>query len=505
MRRLSGALAQTDPLGQESKQMALRQIIIVGGGFSAASAAVQLVRKIADPLAVTIVEPSPLIGPGLAYSTDDPSFRLNAISSAHSIDVADPSHFTRWCDEQGLMTSDPEARIPNGEAFIRRRDFRRYLVETVQSHASQPNGSTISHVQSRADDLRIVDQAVEVSLDNGNKIFSDTAILAVGNPPLRQPDWSRGRAEGHPGLIADPLREGLDAIKREASVLVVGAGLTALDIVASLIARGHGGPIKAISRRGLRPQAQAPRILAPQADPPEPPVIPLDLLKGELPNYVTAQSLTALGLLRDMRRHTAETSADGLGWQAGFDAVSLPLSRIWPRLPLAEKRRVLRHLRPFYDAHRFRTPPMTDAAVQASEEAGQVSFRKAALESLDTQMDERLVANLRIADGQAISETFDAVINCTGFDTSRALKDNQILDRLLDRGMISPHPTGLGIVTDAENRVVSASATSISQIRAIGPITAGVFGDPLGVFFISAQIHRLIPGLARDLGVRLLS
>ncbi|WAT17006.1 FAD/NAD(P)-binding protein [Aurantiacibacter sp. MUD11] len=485
--------------------MARRQIIIVGGGFSGASAAVQLVRKIADPLAVTIVEPSPVIGPGLAYSTDDPSFRLNAISGVHSIDVADPGHFTRWCEDQGLMGSDPEARLPNGEAFIRRRDFRRYLAETVQSHALQPNGSTITHVRSRADDLHLMDEGVEVSLDNGNSIVSDAVILAVGNAPLRRPDWTKGGTEGHPGLIPDPLRRGLDTIKPDARVLVVGAGLTALDIIASLLARGHSGPIKAISRRGLRPQPQAPRIFAPQADPPEPPVVPLDLLEGELPDYAAAESLTALRLLRDMRRHAAETKADGLGWQAGFDAVSLPLSRIWPRLPVEEKRRVLRHLRPFYDAHRFRTPPMTDLAVQASEGSGQVSFRKAALDSLDTQPDEQLVANLRMADGQVIPETFDAVINCTGFDTSRAIRHNPILDSLHDQGMISPHPTGLGIVTDAENRVLAPGGASIPQIRAIGPITTGVFGDPLGVFFISAQIHRLIPGLARDLDVKLLS
>jgi uncharacterized NAD(P)/FAD-binding protein YdhS len=479
--------------------MMRRQILIVGGGFGGASAAVQMVRKISSPLAISVVEPSPLIGPGLAYSTDDPSFRLNAISSAHSIDVADPAHFTRWCEKQGLAESDPEARVPSGELFVRRRDFGRYLAETVQSHASRPNGSTIRHVRSKVSDVRISGQAVEVSLGSGRRITADMAILAVGNPPLQQPSWAEGKAAEHPGLVSEPLRKGLETMKRDAHVLVVGTGLTALDIIASLIARGHCGPITAISRRGLRPHPQSPRILAPPAHPPEPPIIPLDLLQNELPDYVSGESITALELLRGVRRHAAETRAAGLFWQTGLEAVSFPLSRIWPKLPLAEKRRALRHLRPYYDAHRFRTPPMTDAVVRERERVGQVTFRKAAVDRLEVREDNRLVAHLRTADGQCTSETFDAVVNCTGLDNNRALQQSPLLASLCDRGTIAPHPTGLGLIVDQENQVVTASGTSIPQLRAIGPLTAGVFGDPLGAFFISAQIHRVIPGLARQL------
>ncbi len=492
------------PRDQES-YMARRRIIIVGGGFGGASAAVQLARKIAEPLAITIVEPSHQIGPGLAYSTDDPTFRLNAISGPHSIDVADPGHFTRWCAAKGLAQSDPEARIANGELFVRRRDFRDYLVETVRAHLSQENGSTITHVRDRASDISVDEQGVAVSLEGGRRIAADMAFLAVGNPPLRQPAWASGAAAGHPGLFAEPLRTSFDSVERDAKVLVVGAGLTALDIVASLLARGHRGSITAISRRGLRPEPQAPRVLAPPADPPQPPVIPLDLLEGELPAYATGEPLSALDLFRGMRRHAAETDATELGWQAAFDAVTLPLSRIWPNLPLPEKQRALRHLRAYYDAHRFRTPPMTDAMVRAREATGQVIFRKASIERLDVDDQRRLVAWLQTPDTGHTREAFDAVINCTGFDNGRALQGNSLLARLQRRGMIAPHPTGLGIEVDMQNRIITASGESIAQIRAIGPMTAGVFGDPLGVFFISAQVHRLIPGLAEQFGLTLTS
>lgn len=483
--------------------MALCRIIIIGGGFSGASAAVQLARKIADPIAIKVIEPAAELGAGLAYSTDDPVHRLNAITAAHSIDVADPFHFTDWCREQGLAQGDPDALVANGEMFVRRRDFRRYLKETVAAHAAMSNGSTITHVRERASDLRLTRDGVHVVLESGEETAADMAILAPGNPPWRQPAWASGSGAGHPRIFLEPMRSGLNGIPAEAKVLVVGAGLTALDIIASLTARGHSGPITAISRRGMRPQAQAPRILAPPADPPEPPVVPLDLLQGVLPDYVTGDPLTALELLRGMRRHAARTAEEGMGWQAGFDAVALPLSRIWPRLPLAEKQRVLRHLRPFYDAHRFRTPPMTDAAVRLCEAAGQVAFRKATIRALDVADEDRLVAQLHGPGRVSRQEAFDAVINCTGLDSAGTLHHDRLLASLHQQGMVTSHPTGLGIVTDEENRIVSASGGIAPQVRAIGALSAGVFGDPLGVFFISAQVHRLIPGMARQMGLAL--
>jgi len=41
----------------------------------------------------------------------------------------------------------------------------------------------------------------------------------------------------------------------DAPVLILGTGLTMVDYVLSLLLEGHKGPIIAISRRGLLPQA----------------------------------------------------------------------------------------------------------------------------------------------------------------------------------------------------------------------------------------------------------
>jgi uncharacterized NAD(P)/FAD-binding protein YdhS len=479
--------------------MTVKRIVIVGGGFSGASAAVQLARKIAQPLEITIVEPGEEVGRGLPYSTGDPVFRLNAIAGAHSIDPADPAHFIEWCAAQDLRGSDPNAYAPCGQPFARRRDYGRYLAETVLEHAEMPSGTTIVHRRARVHAIEIGAEAIAVTLDDASVLAADRTILATGNPAPRVPAILAGELAGHPAVCANPLAEGMGGIAQGARVLVVGAGLTALDMVASLVERGHAGSISVMSRRGLRPRPQPPAILSPLPDPPPPPVIPLELLEGELPGYAQAEPLTARGLLCGLRAAIREAEAAGEPWQSAFDAIALPLSRIWPRLAVEEKRRLLRHARAFYDAFRFRTPPMTEAIVRTAERQGQVEYRTATLAGAKPLADGGIEVRLCLPGGECTAEHFDVLVNCTGLDQAGAAERHPLLKRLVGQGHLTPHPTGLGVTTDAECRAVASDGRSEPRLRVIGPPTAGMFGDPLGVFFISAQIHRIIPSLAEEL------
>src|SRR5690606_25463393 len=108
-------------------RIAVRRITIAGGGFSGATAAVQLVRASPVPLAITIVEPRDRAGPGLAYSASDPDHRLNGPTWSHSIVPDDAEHFTRWCDANSILRCDAEAVAADGNAFARRGDYGDYL------------------------------------------------------------------------------------------------------------------------------------------------------------------------------------------------------------------------------------------------------------------------------------------------------------------------------------------------------------------------------------------
>jgi len=111
---------------------ACSSVTIVGGGYSAATAAVQLVRASEQPVAITIVEPGEEVGRGLAYSTTDADHRLNGTLENHLLDPADPGHFARWCADQQIAVRDPDAIGPHGTLFVRRHDFGAFVAETVR-------------------------------------------------------------------------------------------------------------------------------------------------------------------------------------------------------------------------------------------------------------------------------------------------------------------------------------------------------------------------------------
>lgn len=478
-----------------------KRIAIIGGGFSGASSAVQWVRKIPQALDITIYEPRAQPGHGLAYSTLDQSFRLNAHAGLHDIDIADPGHLLRWCSKEALAHRDPGAFAPNGQIFLRRADYGRYLAETVQAHAHWPaTGSRIRHQRMRVSDVLFGDDGATLTLDDGSKEAADHVILATGNAKPRVPVMLGNELSRHPGVRADPLSEGLEGIASASRVLVIGTGLTALDMIAGLLDRGHTGTILAVSRRGLRPRPQPPPVFLPPPSEKPPAIEPLDLLEGPLPPYAVAEDARDLRvLLRGLRAHISAVEAQGLSWHAAFDALVLVVARIWPALPLREQLRFLRLLRPWYDVHRFRSPPMTESAVLAAERAGQVTYRAARLRAVTPNADGTLTAVLENRKTGPTSTTVDIIINCSGLDSGKPLSGNPLLASLAERGMVTPHPNGVGFLTDAACRAVTAAGTQRPDLRIIGPPTAGVFGDPLGALFISAQIHRSLPAFVDDL------
>jgi len=490
------------------------RVTIVGGGFAGASAAVQLVRRSAVPLAITIVEPRARVGPGLAYSTRDPDHRLNAPTGTHSIDPEDAGHFTRWCEANGVFERDPQALLPNGAAFVRRRDFGDYVEATLRAHATWPaSGSTIEHVRERAvgawsercDDRTtgsLSDREAFVTLtESGRELRSQLLIVATGNPAPRLPTFFAPALLDHPGVVADPLQSGgVSRLDKDARVLVIGSGLTALDIVSTLLRRGHRGAIEVVSRRGLRPRGHGPALEVPPDVARE---RPLDRILGPVaaPWVVdAAHAPTALDALRRMRSRVREVQVQGQTWHAAFDELRECVWQVWPHWPAAEKRRFLHTLRAWYDVHRFRTPPQNDAMVRRAEAAGRVAFRAARVRSIEAAADGALAVRLAAPGGHDERvERFDAVVNCSGLDAGAGVASNPFLAALVEQGRLQPDPSGMGFAVDAQCRAIDAHGRAQAGLRVIGPPTAGTFGDPVAVVFIATQIRRVLPDLLAGL------
>jgi uncharacterized NAD(P)/FAD-binding protein YdhS len=464
------------------------RIAIVGGGYTGAAAAVQLARAAADTASITIVEPRAELGRGMAYSSTDPDHRLNAPLDNHLVDPAAPDELRQWCERNALFARDPEALAPNGAIYLRRSDFGTYMDELVR--AESVGGARIRHHRARATGLAFSGNGIEIRTSDG-AIEANLVVVATGNGAAQLPA-AFATLPGHPALVPDPFDSGwLRTLPRAAPVLLVGTGLTALDVISSLSRAGHTGRITALSRHGLRPRPPRSRMSESVLS------NILGRIAGDPPEY--ARSIpTAHGLSKALRARIAETVAAGGEWQVPFDELRDSVWRIWPRLPLAERRRFLRHLRAWYDAHRFRAPPQNAAIAAAVEREGRLAFRKGRLREARASGEGRVDVRWAEAGGRSVEARFAAVVNCSGLDPAGGAATNPFLADLLAQGLLRADPTGLGFEVDGECRPIGRNGVAVRGLRVIGPPTLGSCGDPLGAIFIAPQVCRVLPGLLAD-------
>ena len=225
--------------------MSEHRVLIVGGGAAGVLLAVALLEAAAaagaDPVAVTLVERRAEVGPGLAYSTTSSQHLLNNTAGCMSGVSGDPDHFVRWLRARG--------HDAGGDDYVPRRWYGDYLTDLLAA-AHVPDGSGLEVVHGEAIDLVEHAAGVTLALGDGRTLRADRAVLAVGNPPPH-----RRTTDLADVVVNDPWApDALDGIGPASRVLLVGTGLTMVDVALTL-ARGESAPaMTAASRHGLLPR-----------------------------------------------------------------------------------------------------------------------------------------------------------------------------------------------------------------------------------------------------------
>lgn len=430
-------------------------VAIIGGGFSGAAVAYHLAHLAKDLVEVIVFEPRPEIGLGLAYSTDDPVHRINVPASRMTLVPDDESHFTRWLAANRHDRDDCGATLDDGRCFPARSLFGRYVSGNIRPLLE--NGKT-SHVQARIETVVSDGLRWRLSTEDGADFIADIVVVATSHPPPEPPASLTKNLTGHPKFIPDPwAKNALDVVKHDDTVLIVGTGLTMADVVATLDERGHEGHITAISRRGQRSHSHAVTAVEPYGD------------------FLSPPSVTALALLRRVRKAVAE----GRPWQGLFDRLRTQGPKIWKSLPLLEQRRLIKHLRPFWDTHRFRIAPQVGAVLDRRINDQMLTISAASVDHVQTEAGCFRVT-LRLRNGRNLIKMFDAVIATTGPGHTGILTGQFFLRGLLDAGLLIPDPAGLGLAVDENSRLLGKSGPNPSVFVA-GPLARGKFGELMGL------------------------
>src|SRR5690606_3032178 len=313
---------------------------------------------------------------------------------------------------------------------------------------------------------------LELETATGVREAVDVAVLALGNLPAPP------RGEFPPsGYVADPWRPGaLEAIP-DAPVLLLGTGLTMLDVALALAAPGRRAPMLAVSRRGLVSRPHRP------AHPHPPPRAPLASL--------ALWPRTARGLLRGLRAEIALAAAAGVDWRDVLAGLRADTPALWRELPLAERRRFLEHLRPWWDVHRHRAAPETACAVEALRRAGRLEVLAGRVADCRERAEGGLAVALRRRAGGERGLRVGRVVACTGPCSDLAQTTDPLVRQLLAEGVARPDPLRLGFDCDGHGHLVDGDGRREPRLLALGPLRRGQLWECTAVPEIRVEAERV--------------
>lgn len=390
-------------------------------------------------------------GKGVAYSTRRPEHLLNVPARRMSALADDPDHFTRWF---AARTGG------DAEAFAPRMLYGDYLAELLRAaDVGIVRGEAVALVGNR------------LTLADGSAIEADAVILAPGNFKPARPRGILPETLGA-AWIGDPWSANMaDGLDRRDVVLLLGTGLTAVDAALTLDATGFEGRIVALSRRGLAPRSHGLR---------EPATGAIEALP--------ADCLAMLGRVR--------ARSEAVDWRTAVHELRPVTQALWRTASLVQRRRFLRHLRPWWDVHRHRLAPAVGARIAAMQAAGKLTIAAARL--ISAAPDDG-GARIRFRPrGQAAIETLRVarIVNCTGPEAGIGGPAEALLASLHDVGRIRADPLGLGIDVEENCRTIGHDGAASSTLFAIGPPTRGAFWESVAVPDIRAQAARVAALLA---------
>lgn len=431
-------------------------IVVVGGGFSGSMTAAQILRTAAAEgvkTRVVVVERRGAVGEGVAYGTREPHHLLNVPAAKMSAWPDKPEDFLNWA----------RARHANigGDEFLPRRWYGEYVRETLLNAARQAGSAAELSVS--FDEVRRVARRPSggwlVHLAHGSTICADAVVLAIGHRPPSDPigaRWSGPRTR----LISDPWRSfALNVVDPDEPVVVLGAGLTAVDAVFSLAHPKRRAPITILSRRGLLPQSHAAK--------PQPPV---DLTEMVAELAGKPSGIRASELSRRLHQLAREISAHGGDWRTVVDGVRPHATSIWQGMSLDQRRRFLARLRPYWEIHRHRM------ALSIGEKFGELRdcdwVNVMAGRIVSAQSDGNSV-KLAVAErGTNLLREIDAawVVNCTGPAPSNSAAANPAIGSLLVDGWLAPDELGLGLMTTAAGNAIGEDGREANDLFVVGTL-----------------------------------
>ena len=416
---------------------------VLGGGFTGAAAAIACLARLDRSFRLVVVEPSVSLGRGVAYGAHHPLHLLNVRTRDLSVRANQPGDFLNWAFRQ-LDQGENHAGLHDGlgHTFLPRQLFGEYVRERL-----------FAAVEARPDvELTIVNAVATACISDGGRfalhfdrrepLQADIVLLATA---YGLPASTLAGALGPFGVLPP------ERFARAKSMVLIGSGLTMVDVLLSARRDGFQAKAAVISRRGQLPRPHA--------------------AKGVVPQEIgLPRSKRVSGLTSSIAIACAAAEAHGTPWQAIINGLRSSLQDIWQRLPVEEQSRFLRHVRPLWDAHRHRLPLEVHGRLRAEFIEGRAVLRRGRVTKVERDGETFQVTFRRRGSELAEVMTADLAFDCTGH---RPDLKSPLIKSLVSRGIAREDAHHLGLAVEPNGQVLSRSGAPTCGLFALGPLCQG--------------------------------
>ncbi|PWK85831.1 FAD/NAD(P)-binding protein [Fulvimonas soli] len=454
-----------------------RRVAIIGGGAAAAALLSELAER-APPGAALHLDwytGGGRPGRGVAYGTDSPRHLLNVRAASMGMFTGKPQGFLDYA-----RRLDPSLA---GTDFLPRRLYGDYLESEV--------ARALALARARGVDVRVVPFAADALVPEADGVTvvrgeeqarADAAVLALGALPAQPLAGVDADALAGGRYVTDPwaLLAQPSTVPAPEQAVVIGLGLTAVDVLLELAARWPATHFVALSRHGRLPESHLPAASAPADD------------GGAL-----VDALREAPQLRRWLRLLREAAAASADWRTVIDSLRPHTQGLWAELPAEERARFLRHARWAWERARHRMPPQVAEEITALERAGRLERRRGRVQAVRAAGADRLRVTLAPARGRP-AQTLEGglVVQTVGLDTDLRRTAHPLLRQLVVNGHALPDPLGLGVQAEPDGRL-RHDGEAWPRLFAIGSLLRGTLWESTAMPEIRQQ--------ARSLAERLLA
>ena len=447
-------------------------LAIIGGGAAGVMTAIHALRQADRPLGIVLVECSARLAEGIAYGTTAPEHRLNVPVRRMSAFVDQPDDFLQFMLEHHNPRNLPASVL--GETYTPRAHFAGYLRDRLRN-AESASPARLDVVRDHAVGMQREGSIWHVTLASGITLQTRGAVLATGNSlrPLRV----HGAETLPPQTCLEAWQyAAIAGLPADAEIAIIGAGLSMVDVLLSLNARGHRGRIHVLSRHAL---------------------LPLPHAEVHSVAAFDAASLHTLGLrqrLRRLRQWAAAARTRGEPWQGVMECLRPHVQTLWHSLSEDDQRRFVRHAVRQWDVHRHRVAPDIHSVVLALRDGGQLKVHRGRVRSVEP-VGTRVRVEAALGDGRTLRLEADCIINATGVDTLAASLGSPLIQGLLGSGIAKAGPHGMGIDTADDGEVIAADGSLQPGVFALGSLRIGSLWESLAI----PELRRQAESVARKL------